>query len=848
MKKRCLVYSIFVFLSISLILPSWGENTEIKSALEYLKNYKFGMERAPLQPIIDAIKETKNDPKKQEELARDLADILSVASIDGKRFIARQLVVIGTPSIIPKVVPLLQDDDTIDIGCRILEQIPGELATDALIETLKNLHKDSLKIAIINALGRRKDEKSVDIISRYLDSENSGVRNSALWALSEIPGEKSAGAIWEWGRDKISSGDSVLIDSLLRTADRLVKDGGGESTRDLALSIYDSIYNDSNVDSILKVNALQGIVRLKGREVVSILERDILSGDKYLSTASVDMLKDKNLDEETVLKIITSVMPKVSPSLQLALLEVISARVLSSALPEVVSLVESQIPEVKLKAIKTLGKVGNVDSAELLMNLAISGDREVSETAEDALIKLSCDGIREFLVNKANQGSDLQRKLAVKLIGERRESEAKSLLLELIRKGDKVVLDESLDSLSIIGDESDLAFLFAQISKDVALGSKYVNAITSILGRVEDEGRRAKYVIDNFMSAKSVDEKKIYIGMLGDLKSPEGYEFLRSLLPNEADLAPVILRAMGKSEDVELLKYILSNLPSYTAVELRNAGVWSCLDILRSSVPLTELDKSSFYIELWKFADDNVNIQKNILGSISKLRRIESLDFIESIVPKDEIKNDWEVARINIAKNLCFAYPERCIPILEASLNVVKDKQKEEISLLLNGAKNRANFLTAWSVSGPYRLEDYSAERLFKEVSLPPEVEPSSVKDWRSLPMKVRGDGVIYGDLFEQLGEGVECVAYVACKIKCSKPSKATLLLGTNDGVKVWLNGKLIHSFPNGRIMTPDEDKVLLELQEDNVLLMAVYNQGGAWEFTAKLDGLDLNEIKIEPY
>jgi hypothetical protein len=77
-------------------------------------------------------------------------------------------------------------------------------------------------------------------------------------------------------------------------------------------------------------------------------------------------------------------------------------------------------------------------------------------------------------------------------------------------------------------------------------------------------------------------------------------------------------------------------------------------------------------------------------------------------------------------------------------------------------------------------------------MSFPPETDINSVKDWRILPMKVRADGLIYADLFEFLNGELECVAYVACKITVPEPSAAKFLLGTNDGVKVWLNGKLI--------------------------------------------------------
>ncbi len=846
MNFRTFVISVLGISFVSLCLITNGEETgDISSALEYLKTYKFGMEVAPLNPIVEAIKTTQNDPAKQEELSRKLMDVFSEATIDGKRFISRQLVVVGTPSIVPKLAPFLEKEETVELACRVIEQIPGKEATQALLDVLNKSLSDSIKVAVINSLGRRRDEDAVPTLQKYLDSSVKEVRDSALFALSEIPSTKSAEVLWNWGRDKLSSGDEKVIEDLLKVANNVSKIGEG---KEISLSIYEAIYADPKTSGVSKINALQGLMMLKGKEILPILEKNILSGDRVLSYASVDLLKNKVVSDEEVSEVINSVLPKASSTLQLALLEVITVRRLKSTLPRVIEMLNSTSLEVKLMAIEALGEIGDVGSANTLMGLALSGGKEVSESAKDALLKISSSGVTEFLVDKAKSGSEAERRLAVRLIGERREVQVKPMLLECIKKGDEVVLSEALDSISIIGGEDDLSTLFEKVSNDVAGASKYIPAIISILSRVGDEARRVGYVTDRLNKAKNNDEKKVYIELLGNLKTPEGTQILKDMVDKEKDLLHVVVKALGSSEDVEALKLLLSKLSEFKSDDLRYTGVSSCLNILRGNVPLVESERCAYYVELWKFSDGKPILQRNILGSISKLNRVEALNFVEGIQPTEDIKNDWGTARINLAKNLVFSYPERCITILESSIGGLKDKQREEVSVVLNGAKNRSNYLCAWSVSGPYQMDDYSAERLFKEVSLPPETDLASVRDWRVLPMKIRGDGLIYGDLFEQLGGGVECVAYVACKINCESPSKARLLLGSNDGVKVWLNGKLIHSSPNGRVMTPDEDKVEVNLEKDNVLLMGIYNQGGAWEFTAKLEGLDYNTVKVEPY
>jgi hypothetical protein len=86
-----------------------------------------------------------------------LVSVLPETSIDGKRFIARQLLFIEHHPLFPDIAPLLKNSETIDIACRILEQIPGKEATQCLIEALKQTTSDDDKVFIINALSRRKD-------------------------------------------------------------------------------------------------------------------------------------------------------------------------------------------------------------------------------------------------------------------------------------------------------------------------------------------------------------------------------------------------------------------------------------------------------------------------------------------------------------------------------------------------------------------------------------------------------------------------------------------------------------------------------------------------------------------
>ncbi|HKZ65048.1 MAG TPA: serine hydrolase, partial [Chitinophagaceae bacterium] len=78
--------------------------------------------------------------------------------------------------------------------------------------------------------------------------------------------------------------------------------------------------------------------------------------------------------------------------------------------------------------------------------------------------------------------------------------------------------------------------------------------------------------------------------------------------------------------------------------------------------------------------------------------------------------------------------------------------------------------------------------------------------------------------------------AYAMAEIKASTPSNVMLALGSDDGIKVWLNGKLVHENWIPRGVNKDDDLVPLKLVKgSNQLLLKVQDIEGGWAFMARM-------------
>ena len=84
----------------------------LSNALEALKTYDWGTDRAVLAPIDEAVISTHDDEASRQELEASLAAVLSTpVSRDAKDYVCRKLMVIGTAASVPALARLLPEEE-----------------------------------------------------------------------------------------------------------------------------------------------------------------------------------------------------------------------------------------------------------------------------------------------------------------------------------------------------------------------------------------------------------------------------------------------------------------------------------------------------------------------------------------------------------------------------------------------------------------------------------------------------------------------------------------------------------------------------------------------------------------
>ncbi len=143
-------------------------------------------------------------------------------------------------------------------------------------------------------------------------------------------------------------------------------------------------------------------------------------------------------------------------------------------------------------------------------------------------------------------------------------------------------------------------------------------------------------------------------------------------------------------------------------------------------------------------------------------------------------------------------------------------------------------FITQWHYAGPYMRAGKSYAELF-DIPFGPEKAGAHVR-WRQVKVPAGTDSLnpFVVDLKRLLG-GNNRVAYLRAAVMARGSQDAILALGTDDGVKAWLNGKPVWQNNATRGLVPDQETVKVRLRNGrNVLLLKVTQDINAWGACAR--------------
>jgi HEAT repeat protein len=233
--------------------------------------------------------------------------------------------------------------------------------------------------------------------------------------------------------------------------------------------------------------------------------------------------------------------------------------------------------------------------------------------------------------------------------------------------------------------------------------------------------------------------------------------------------------------------------------------------------------------------------KKEVLSAIAETNQLSAVDQILPLLGDKDLHADALSAALSVVKRVGGRNQTGATAALEKLAKAAgSDAEKAEVVKVLDGL---TAYCVSWLTSGPYKEKGKKGGELM-DVVFNPEKEGAEAK-WKPLEISNPDQPGRF-----DLGKGSNVCGYVKTSVWSEDEQKAQLFMGSDDGVKAWLNGQVVHTFNGIRACTCDEDKVPVTLKKGwNTLMLKVTQGDGDWAFCCSVrspEGKTIPGLKYE--
>ncbi len=812
---------------------------EIETLFAASATYEYGQSREPLVNLIEYLRFAAVSPKLRQQNEKRLLQILmSRASLPGKQFICEQLSLWGTKSSVPALKKMLFDSTTAEMARFALERIPDPAAGKVLRDALTKTSGKS-QLGIINSLGQRRDPQAVALLNRFVTGAEALTAAAAINALGKIGGEEAAQILAQTQTQTSGELQALAGDAYLRCADQFFAAGD----KNKAAAIYAQL-SAPQFSTPIRYAALRGMARTHGGQVSEFILR--LLQDAEATTQSLAASLVPEIPRSESVSGIVGILPKLAPPNQAQILTSFAERPDAEARQAALAATQSPHVEVRVAAVQTLGKIGDENAVLPLAKIAAMKGEDAA-AARKSLYRLPGTACNETIVNNFDATAPEVKIELILAANQRRIAAATPALLQLAKAPEPRVRWEAITALKTVAEDRHLAeiiTLLTEASNDGERGELEKTAIAVALKSPSVE-RRSDVVLarlKNLPAQTPSATRESFLHVLGGIGDPAALPVLLAAL-NDTSTAIKTAAILGLADWPNA-----EPGPQLLAVAEKSKNRSHQVLALRGFVRLLRFESarpSESTIKKFQRAmalAANPNEQKMVLGWLAEVKAVGALELAVAQQKNAALRTDAEIAATKIAGAVSGSHPAATQILLQQLLqNASNDTlpHLREARALLQQIESWGDYLTAWLVSEAYTNSDAN---IFDFAFSPEPPEKPGVK-WQVMPASTEKTTPWLLQLDKVLG-GENRAAYLRTEIWSDQAQRVKMELGSDDGVKVWLNGELVHAKNAARGVTPGEDVFTVNLREGkNSLLLKITQSTGGWGACARLRNLDGGQL-----
>ncbi|MBM3495049.1 MAG: hypothetical protein FJX72_12130 [Armatimonadetes bacterium] len=732
---------------------------------------------------------------------------------------------------------LLHDEALAHYALMVLDRIPGPEVGAALRAEAPKLRGKALAGAL-DLLGERREEASAKLLIQSASAAGPVVAYAAIGALAKLGHPSSHAALRRLLAAATGERRRVVADAIIKRANALLLAGNGAG----AVRLCESL-DRAGEPAPVRAAAFRVASASRGESAIPALVKALDGPDRLRANAASVVLQE--MRGPAVTGKLAQALPGRNAAGRVRLLDVLSARRDASAAPAVARAMEDGDASVRERAIAALGVLGGPQAAMPLLVVASRGSVAERALAMAGLGQLRGAGVGARLVSALDDGSAAVRAAAVTAIRERGEDlpVAKALRMADTDKGEP--REAALKALRDIGDVGELPVLLGLLTRLPAEERDPVAATIVAIARRRPSGVEA--VSAAWSKATGSADRIALLTCLGEIGGEAALKALTTAA-NDADAEVQItaLRALAEwptAQPADLLREMVRKPPNSRA---RGVAFRGYVRLLKQAGNIaTAADR---YGEMLALAQ-NDDEKRLMLSGLSSVGSRDALAMARSLSAVAALRPEAELAAVSIGAMTAGAWPAETRaalrPLAESALDEAVRAKAAGLLVIMD---RLADFVMVWEVSPAYEREGANFSNLH-DIAFAPESGGSDAEvGWRAMPIGPYPDQPWLLDLLGVHG-GEQKVAYLRTSVWSDVERDLIAEIGTDDGLKVWWNGEMIHTNNTQRAVAPAQEKVKLRAKAGwNLLMVKVTQNVMGWGLCARFtnaDGTPANGLRF---
>jgi HEAT repeat protein len=822
--KQSRVFLQVTILGVLLVLSSSEAGAmTLDEAIERLKTHKFGQNDEALNLLYESAIGSHSDPALRQKLNEGLVAVLdSDASYDAKQFACRQLALTAAAEQIPVLARHLAEEEMNHMALYVLTHIESPEVDKALLASLEKAGGRA-RLGIINMLGSRRCPAAVGPLGKLAASGDEQTASAGIKALGRIGTESALAQLPDPANIPGKVDASVLGQAYLDCAAGMLDSGKPE----LAWKTYLSVLK-STAPSHIRAAAMKGLTQVDGQKGVVVVLDALGSPDKAMAQMLTHIAA--TIPGEEVTRTLAGHLGTLKPSAQAALLRALAVRGDKASLGVAMHACESQDEAVRIAGLGATGELGDASVVRFLVEHAVDSQGGELQAARKALQELRGEEVNSEIVSQLAVVGDNAKAELIAALALRNATEATAAILKAARSKSAKVRAASIQALRLLAGTDDVVGLF------------------DLLGEAgqDDREEAAKTII--FVARRYKAVESVWGTAMSRLNDAGDAGLRASLLMLLGELGDV--RALGalksslKDPDARIREAAVRGLSRWPSERSRGEPMDALLEIVRTSGnKVHQILALRGYINLISTAGGlsveqkveacrtamtlakELGEKRMVLAKVAEIASIEALGLARSYLGDEQLSAEAAVAMTKVGETI---YPKHRKAVRDAMQEVLGAEAAsstiDKARAIIREIDAIKDYLADWEVAGPYMQEGQGCAELF-DIGFGPELADAEVQ-WKPMGVSVLGSHPAYLDLLKELNGGEQRVAYLRTKINSEQEREVRLEIYSDDGVKAWLNGKLVHANNCMRPIpaNPDTVKVTLKKGSNDLMLKVTQN------------------------